>query len=315
MKLEKPFASSVDAWTTKQRITTHFENSGYRRVASSDDSQLKFKRGSIGGSFFSGKPSTWKCRAVIHVEPQGMGTKVLVSLDIALKRRMAPMASEAAYWDNEVRNLEAVVNGNQISTISSQESAHRLSKVNSKNVVLTAVIASAVTGIFTVFNPVGTAVNWVNQQSWKEFKSLEGGYSICMPGAPKLETRLANTAAGPVDLHFASVDQQSVSYGVAYGDYPVSLVQASVPEKILDGVRNGMVSGLQGTLLAEEIISNTGNPGRDLRVATPDGKGTVRCRIFLVKNRVFQLIVVTTKEKSFSNNILKFLDSFKLTEN
>ena len=136
---------------------------------------------------------------------------------------------------------------------------------------------------------------------------------MLMPGVPKAETATVNSAAGPLELRVSSLSHERITYAASYVDYPSSVMQGADPNKMLDAVRNTGVSNMQGKLLSELIISIDGNPGRELKIEAVDGKTTVRMRICLVKNRLYQLMTATVKQNSLSSNIIKFLDSFKLT--
>jgi hypothetical protein len=152
------------------------------------------------------------------------------------------------------------------------------------------------------------------QVTWKEFSSHEGAFSTLMPGTPTEKTQKVNTQAGTIDIHGFTLEQKSFTYMVSYNEYPDAIVQAASADKILDAARDGGVSNVQGKLLSELIISLDKYPGREIRIEAADGKHTVKTRIYLVKNRLYQVLVVTPKEGSFSNDVTKFLDSFKLLE-
>jgi hypothetical protein len=150
------------------------------------------------------------------------------------------------------------------------------------------------------------------QPTWEELSSSEGAFSIFLPGSPTELTRTVNTAAGPIDFHFFLLEQKDIAYLVGYSDYPEIAVQKTNPEAILEGARNGAVASAQGKLLSELIISLNGYPGRELKIEPAGGEGTINTNMFVVDNRLYQVMVVTPKEKAFSKHVGKFLDSFKL---
>jgi hypothetical protein len=150
------------------------------------------------------------------------------------------------------------------------------------------------------------------QSAWKEFSSSEGAFSILVPGTPNEQAISVNTEAGSIDGHLFMVGRKDMSYLVAYADYPDTLIQKRTPDAMLDGARDGAVANAQGKLLGELVISINGYPGRELKIESPDGQGIMKARIFMVGHRLYQVGVVTPKEKALSRNIGKFLDSFKL---
>lgn len=147
---------------------------------------------------------------------------------------------------------------------------------------------------------------------WKEFSSKEGAFSVLMPGTPTEQTQKADTQAGTIEVHMFIFEQNGAAYMVGYNDYPEAIVQQADPSKMLDGARDGMVSNTQGKLLGEQVISLDKYPGREIQIETSDGKLTMKNRVYLVNNRLYQVGVVTPKEESNSANITKFLASFKL---
>lgn len=150
------------------------------------------------------------------------------------------------------------------------------------------------------------------QTPWEKFSSSQGAFSVLMPGTPTEQIRTANTAFGSIDVHMYLLEQTDVVYMVAYSDYPNTVVQGRTPDMILDGARDGAVANAQGKLLRELIISLDGHEGRELHIETAGGKATIKARIFIVGRRLYQEMVLTPKEETFSTNVNKFLDSFTL---
>jgi hypothetical protein len=150
---------------------------------------------------------------------------------------------------------------------------------------------------------------------WKEFRSAEGSFSVLMPGIPEEQAQTIDTLAGAVDAHLFVLAAEDAAYLVSYSDYPKIVVQQSNADDILDGVRDGEAANVRGALLSEQIISLDDYPGRELKIDTLDGKVTLRSRIFLVNNRLYQVVAVIPKDHPTSDkNIDKFLESFTLTD-
>ena len=152
---------------------------------------------------------------------------------------------------------------------------------------------------------------------WKDFHSKEGGFSVSMPGTPVEKRQAYHTQAGPVEAHFFTVeaDRGSLVYMVVYGDYPEALMVADDGEMLLDAARDGAVGNIQGTLLGERSVSMGGHPGRELQVLSSDGRLALQMRIYLVKNRQYQVVAVMPKEARSTADRDRFLDSFRLTGN
>ena len=147
------------------------------------------------------------------------------------------------------------------------------------------------------------------------FRSESGGFSVMIPGKPDESTRKLDTPRGKIDLHLFTAQKSNRAYIVSYSDYPDEMVKQNSPEKILDGSRDGQVRSM-GKLILEKNISLDGNPGRELVVEgkTSDGHdASSKTRIFLVGNRLYQVIFAAPKGEASSSEMDDFLESFKLT--
>ena len=80
--------------------------------------------------------------------------------------------------------------------------------------------------------------------------------------------------------------------------------------QVLDTIPQQTKTGIRGAKLPSEIkkIALGGNPGREFTLEVP-GKGVFLCRLYVVKNRLYQLTVMNS-----SPGLQRFFDSFKLIE-
>lgn len=153
------------------------------------------------------------------------------------------------------------------------------------------------------------------QVTWEVFSSPKGSFSVQMPGTPTENKQTMNTPTGVIDIHMFILEQKGCGcYIVSYNDFPDSLIKTSSADQILDGARDGAIVKSQGKLQSEVPISINTYPGREFHVYGPDGKFAIRTRIYLVKNRLYQVGVVTSTGKSVSSDTNKFLNSFKINE-
>jgi hypothetical protein len=153
------------------------------------------------------------------------------------------------------------------------------------------------------------------QNSMKEFKPLDGGFSILMPGNPTYEKVTSNTVLGPIDIHTFILVGKTHTYAVGYSDYSDSAFRLSTPDQMFDTKRDGTIDNLQGKLLSELIIEMDGYNGREWRIESANERSIFTIRVYIVGHRVYQLEIASAKEDSFSNEVTKYLDSFKLIPN
>ena len=99
---------------------------------------------------------------------------------------------------------------------------------------------------------------------------------------------------------------------VSYADYPETF-RTVAAKQLLDGVRDGL-KGTDGKVVAEdETTVGSGDSkvvGRSIRIEA--GNNAIRVRVFLVENRLYQVMVAGTKAAVDANTADEFLKSFDL---
>jgi len=173
---------------------------------------------------------------------------------------------------------------------------------------------SRVVGVLQLLLVVGALLAGCGGTTWSEFSSAEGAFSVLMPGTPTEETQTQDTELGAIDVHSFTFEQGGVAYLVGYNVFPAAVIEAASPDSLLDGACDGQVQAVKGTRVSEQEITLGAYAGRDLEILIEDSDGpaSLRSRMFLVRDRLYQVMVVGPKGQSTSPDTLKFLDSFKL---
>jgi hypothetical protein len=111
-----------------------------------------------------------------------------------------------------------------------------------------------------------------------------------------------------------SVKAGGNEYGIAYSDLPPGLVQQTSLDVYLNGARDGIIQAGQGKLLAEKNVTLGNHTGREFtfEVSKPRGNGVAR--IFLIGNRLVELMVIGRWVNPESKDVRKFFDSFAVLE-
>lgn len=158
---------------------------------------------------------------------------------------------------------------------------------------------------------------------WKEFTSLEGRFKILFPDTPKESSTPKDIPEGKQLIHIVTY-QSFISYSVMFTDYPQRVDTPSEGKKYFDIVQEVFLSGVaQFTpriVKQEETVVDT-HPGRFIQVELGE-KGMLRGRMVAVKNRLYQIIVITPRyrpntmgaENDYEEIAMSFLNSFKLTK-
>ncbi|MDD5291787.1 MAG: hypothetical protein PHY46_01200 [Candidatus Omnitrophica bacterium] len=157
-------------------------------------------------------------------------------------------------------------------------------------------------------------ISGCNIMGWKQYASVEGGFSVQLPGEPEGQKIILDTQVGRTYLNMYTLNRKDDNfiYAVGYVDYPDELFNLKSVDQILNDGRDGAARNVQGVLTKESNISIEGYPGREFTIEVGNGEAVVKGKLFLVGQRVYQLMVTTDKKWSDSYNIKRFLDSFQL---
>lgn len=140
-----------------------------------------------------------------------------------------------------------------------------------------------------------------------DFESNEHKFKVKLPGTPK--TQKQNVAG--LEQTIYTVEGRGGAYVVSYNQNPPGT--QGLEEVMLKGAVQGMST--KGTVKSETPIKLDGKyPGAEVKmdVTTPQ-KGEMINRIYIVENRLYQVMAVGTSSFIKSSNVQKFLDSFQVT--
>jgi hypothetical protein len=147
---------------------------------------------------------------------------------------------------------------------------------------------------------------------WKEYSPEGTGFTVLMPGTPKVEQQSQPTDVGPIMMYIHMVERDNAAFLVMYSDFPAEMVKAVDADTLLDGGVNGAAQG--GKLISQKKIEIDGHKGREFVAEKAEGtlQLTLKARTYLVGNRLYQAITSAVKGSEPWADIDKFLDSFKL---
>ena len=170
---------------------------------------------------------------------------------------------------------------------------------------------SALVGLVLLFvGGCGPKTSIWQNSSWQEFRSTEGRFTALFPGSPRSQNLSVPTAIGAVTANMVLLDSSDGAVGVMYADYPWTLIQQGNVDKMLDGARDGAVANVNGRLVEEKPISLLDAPGREYLIQIKE-TAFCRSRIYLVKNRLYIVQALGSKERVQSKEAEKFLNSFE----
>ena len=133
-----------------------------------------------------------------------------------------------------------------------------------------------------------------NANAWKEFSSPDGHFSVQFPGAPKETMEGMEVQGVKVSAHIYGL-KTGIYYAVVYLDLPQIVENRDYQNAFFNAYWQSFVAAVQGKLVSLEDDYHLGVPGRSFRIAVQNGY-IIRCKTFLLKQRLFQLEIVMREE-------------------
>lgn len=149
----------------------------------------------------------------------------------------------------------------------------------------------------------------------KVYSNKAAGFSIDMPAgeSPQYSSQQVKTDSGNLTLHTFIVSTNEAAYMVAYSDFPKSLIKSKGVEKLLSDTYTGAANSMKGSV---ENVKAIKIPGADVKeVLLKGAEFSSRARYYLVGNRMYQMVFITSSMDAIKSNkkdLNKFFDSFKL---
>lgn len=152
-------------------------------------------------------------------------------------------------------------------------------------------------------------------EGWQILKPEGLGFSIEFPSPapPSPDEQSVDLGDGTsATMRTFQIISDGVMYDVTIADYPRGALASQENDEMLDNARNGALNSAPGTLRSETKVEVAGRPARELLI---DMMGmVVRCRVFAVEDRLFNVGVITPKGEETSAPVEKYLASFRLTD-
>ena len=156
-----------------------------------------------------------------------------------------------------------------------------------------------------------------SDQTWREVASPDGGFRIRMHGDPVVEQRNLDTPAGKITGYWYSLDEKDSVFGVGFADFPRQMLQGAPPRNMFSGVRDSWLKRIDGRLEGDADIKLDGKwLGMEFsaRGKLQGRDAWMRGRLYLVDDRLYQLIVFGNKATIPVSDINQFMGSLKVAQ-
>jgi len=155
----------------------------------------------------------------------------------------------------------------------------------------------------------------IPKENWKNYSSVEGHFSICLPGSPEQTNIVVNTKVGDVRIFRVCVwPDDETEYSINCTDYRNSPTNLT-PQQRFDAARATLKAHSSWQLEYEKDITLGNCPGKEFGFAV-GGKSKVsgRVRIFCGNNCLYQTQVIFHRDNPHPEDFKKFLDSFSIDD-
>lgn len=167
--------------------------------------------------------------------------------------------------------------------------------------------------VLSTGSPLSTSVvaatGSTTAQGWQSYKSAAGRFSVLMPCAPTTETKATETDLGPINMQMASCVTSNRFTSVIYYDVPATVSKSS--DKLLTDTADAFMKG--GGFVekaSRQQISINGHPGIEIIGESGDGQSVVQARYYLVRSRVYLVMIGTAAADVAAADIGEYFGSF-----
>jgi len=147
----------------------------------------------------------------------------------------------------------------------------------------------------------------------KKFAPKDGKFAVQFPGAPQSSTK----SAQKTELHIYSVakEKEKANFLVIYSDMPADVIKGSTPEAVLKTGEEGLVNFYKAkiTKATETKFKSGGKEYPAREIVADKGDGQIRLLLILAGNRLYQVLVIGTKEQASGKEADDFIKSFEIT--
>jgi hypothetical protein len=164
------------------------------------------------------------------------------------------------------------------------------------------------------------SLNAKAQPNWKKYEFADQHFSIEVPYAPTLaiDTLVFNNE--PLLGHRWEIKvrdslHENLFYGFGVTEYPAKFISSdssqALVEEYLASTQKSLAENSQFELISTNLTSVHGYLGKAFKWKNQKSGLFFQFRVFLLKNRLYQLVLVCRKGQEFNESISRFFESFR----
>jgi hypothetical protein len=150
-------------------------------------------------------------------------------------------------------------------------------------------------------------------KEFETFRSVEGRFTVSMPGKPVKVTQTVESEIGDLDFTMFAADSTKFGFVVGYSDYPEDLLFDAEIAEVLGRLTIALAKKVEGKLINKTVLDDCGDAATQFQVNIPD-QGILTTRLILDDNRLYQLIAMFPTNRQDEKKLAEFFDSFVITQ-
>jgi len=153
---------------------------------------------------------------------------------------------------------------------------------------------------------------YITAPSYTTFTSDRGGYSVAIPDENKSETQSLKMPFGELTVYtqYARDRSLGLEFAASYCECPI-LLATKAYDDLFESMITSCVKETKGALINSKKIEFKNNPGRECTIKTSRNIRVIM-KIYVVKDKVYQLFAYCHTADSGNKKIRDFFDSFNL---
>lgn len=156
-------------------------------------------------------------------------------------------------------------------------------------------------------------------QTWTPIDGSKFGFEAISPEKMVQSNQTVQSEVGELTMNMFTYTPKSKDDNLVYmiinSQYPEGSVNSDNIEQRSDfftGAINGAVKNVNGKLLTEKSLKLGDYPGKEVTIDYNNGVYIITLRVYLVKNQVYMMQVISETSKSGNSDSVRFLESLKL---
>jgi len=153
--------------------------------------------------------------------------------------------------------------------------------------------------------PAGAAAQ---PAQWSDYSYAKEGFAVSAPKEPTFSTKTVQTAAGPVEMHF---------YSVEVGNGMLMVITSRLHPKdkrtaqqVIAESKQGAAAALHGKLTAQKAITLGKYPGTEFEIAAE--RTHQRDRVYVANRKIYQVMVIAPIDRPLPVEADQFHKSFHI---